>query len=94
MDALGRSVTGDTLAGQRLDGKDHTGNLGTTPVDTLEAVNIGRIRKLCLLLFVGVLDELDLVVDLTVGLVPLAREAPEGSLRLIVLAVSHEPPGT
>lgn len=86
-------VTSNTLTCKRLDSENDTGDLSSALIDTLEAVEVSSGSKLLLLLSIGVFNKLDLLLDLTLGVVAGTGETADSAGSLLVSALSDKVPG-
>lgn len=75
-----------------LHGEGHHRNLGTSTIDTLEALDVAGTSR-DLLLHLGSVDHVsNVVIDLGIGVQCRVRESSDGSFGILVSTLSDQPP--
>ena len=81
---------GGTTGG--LDQPDDTGDLGSSEIDTLEAINVSGASALLDLEFIGMDHHRQGIFDVEIGVVLGRGKSQERMTRFVELAVSNQPP--
>lgn len=88
-----RGVRGEGIAGKILHSPHHADNLGTAPINTLEAVHVGCASRRLTFQGSGVGNHGNSVVDIEISFSIKAGEAQETLPGLCNPALTDEPPG-
>jgi len=87
-------VTRERVAAQVLDSPDHTDNLGTAKIGSLEAVPVAGASRDLLLELGGVNHHINGFIGIKVSLAVQASQAKEGCLSIFNSTLSDQPPRT